>query len=177
MLSFSISYWDLLKCLYFADTTERGDRGWKDAQRQGYFRDNSNRLCFTASKWLYSRKTKRHKISDSKDWMIHDRYICPLLMWKVRERHQKRQKRVSSGNCFTAPAAAAALQLQVFVVVVGTWHCCKVRYSITKTIIPISLAAVSGSKLCKLSYAVQQSESTYIFFFFFVVFTLPVLLF
>ncbi len=25
-LSCSISYWDLIKCLYFADTTERGDR-------------------------------------------------------------------------------------------------------------------------------------------------------
>jgi hypothetical protein len=35
MLSFSISYWDLVKCLYFADTTEREDRGWKEAQRQG----------------------------------------------------------------------------------------------------------------------------------------------
>ncbi len=32
----SSSYWDLLKGLYFADTTERGDRGWKEeAQRQG----------------------------------------------------------------------------------------------------------------------------------------------
>jgi hypothetical protein len=28
-------YWDLLKCLYFADTTKRWDRGWKEAQRQG----------------------------------------------------------------------------------------------------------------------------------------------
>jgi len=35
LLSCKISYWDLLKCLYFADTTERGDRGWKEAQRQG----------------------------------------------------------------------------------------------------------------------------------------------
>ncbi len=35
MLNISISYWDLLKCLYFADTTERGDKGWKEAQRQG----------------------------------------------------------------------------------------------------------------------------------------------
>jgi hypothetical protein len=47
MLSIGISYWDLLKFLYFADTTERGDRGWKEAQRQGeegYFTDNSNTL-------------------------------------------------------------------------------------------------------------------------------------
>ncbi len=102
MLSFGISFWDLLKCLHFANTIERGDRGWKEAQRHGYFRDDSNRSCFTASKWLYSRKTKGHKISDSKDWMIHDRYICPLLMWKVREKHQKRQKTISSGNCFIA---------------------------------------------------------------------------
>jgi hypothetical protein len=35
ILSCSISYWDLSECLYFADTTERGDRGWKEAQRQG----------------------------------------------------------------------------------------------------------------------------------------------
>jgi hypothetical protein len=35
----------LLKCLYLADTTERRDRGWKEAQRQGErqgcFMDNS----------------------------------------------------------------------------------------------------------------------------------------
>ncbi len=35
IISCSISYWDLSKCLYFADTNERGDRGWKEAQRQG----------------------------------------------------------------------------------------------------------------------------------------------
>jgi hypothetical protein len=40
----SVPYWDLIKCLYFADTTERGDRGWKEAQRQGYFMDNSSVL-------------------------------------------------------------------------------------------------------------------------------------
>jgi hypothetical protein len=33
--SCSISCWDLLKCLYFVDTTETGDRGWNEAQRQG----------------------------------------------------------------------------------------------------------------------------------------------
>ncbi len=30
-----ISYWDLIKCPYFADTTERRDRGWKESQRKG----------------------------------------------------------------------------------------------------------------------------------------------
>jgi hypothetical protein len=34
MLSFNISYQDLIKCLYFDDTTEGEDRGWKEAQRQ-----------------------------------------------------------------------------------------------------------------------------------------------
>jgi hypothetical protein len=42
MLSFSIFYWDLIKFHYCADTTERGDMGWKQAQRQGDFMDNSN---------------------------------------------------------------------------------------------------------------------------------------
>ncbi len=31
----SISYWDLIKFPYFADTTERGDKGVKGAQREG----------------------------------------------------------------------------------------------------------------------------------------------
>ncbi len=35
MLNFSISYWDFIECLYFVDTTEREDRGWKEPQRQG----------------------------------------------------------------------------------------------------------------------------------------------
>jgi hypothetical protein len=34
MSSFSISYKDLVKFHYFADTTEGGDRGWKQAQRE-----------------------------------------------------------------------------------------------------------------------------------------------
>jgi hypothetical protein len=46
VLSCSISFWDLIKCPYFADTTERGDRGVKGGPkrgwRQGYFTDNSN---------------------------------------------------------------------------------------------------------------------------------------
>ncbi len=41
VLSFSISYWDLIKFPSFADTTKRGDKGWKEAQRQGDFTDNS----------------------------------------------------------------------------------------------------------------------------------------
>jgi hypothetical protein len=34
LMSWSISYWYLWQRLYFADTTERGNRGWKEAQRQ-----------------------------------------------------------------------------------------------------------------------------------------------
>jgi hypothetical protein len=32
---FDISYWDLIKFPYFADTTKRGVRGWKRGWRQG----------------------------------------------------------------------------------------------------------------------------------------------
>jgi hypothetical protein len=35
MLIFSISYPDLIKLPYFVDLTQRGDRGSKEAQRQG----------------------------------------------------------------------------------------------------------------------------------------------
>jgi hypothetical protein len=35
VLSYSISYCDLIKCLYFADTTERGDRGVKGGPKTG----------------------------------------------------------------------------------------------------------------------------------------------
>jgi hypothetical protein len=35
MLSFSISYPDLIKLPYFAYLIQRGDRGWKEAQGQG----------------------------------------------------------------------------------------------------------------------------------------------
>jgi len=48
-LSFIISFWDLIEFPYFAETTQRGDKGgWKQAQRlrtgwrQGDFRDDSN---------------------------------------------------------------------------------------------------------------------------------------
>ncbi len=34
VLSFSISYWDLIKFTNIADTTKRGVRGWKEAQRK-----------------------------------------------------------------------------------------------------------------------------------------------
>jgi hypothetical protein len=40
IVSCNISYWDLVKYLYFVDITERGDRGWKEAQRQGEDRVN-----------------------------------------------------------------------------------------------------------------------------------------
>jgi hypothetical protein len=46
MLSFSISYPDLIKFPYFADTTERGDNGLKGegigAESEGDFTDNFN---------------------------------------------------------------------------------------------------------------------------------------
>jgi hypothetical protein len=41
MLSFSISFLDLIKIPYFADTTETGIWGWKEAQREGDLTDFS----------------------------------------------------------------------------------------------------------------------------------------
>jgi hypothetical protein len=45
VLSFSVSYWDLIKFPYFTDISKRGVRGWKEAQRQGDFADFSNTLA------------------------------------------------------------------------------------------------------------------------------------
>jgi hypothetical protein len=42
MLSFNISYWDLIKFPYFVDTIKRADGVWEQAQRQGDFTNNSN---------------------------------------------------------------------------------------------------------------------------------------
>jgi len=57
VLSFRIWYWDLIKFPYFMDTTKRGVRGWKEAQRQG--EDKVNLLisllvpycCFICNLW------------------------------------------------------------------------------------------------------------------------------
>jgi hypothetical protein len=49
MLSFNISYQDLTHFHYFGDTTERVDRVWKEAQRQGDFMDNTNYFMFLAT--------------------------------------------------------------------------------------------------------------------------------
>jgi hypothetical protein len=38
---FNIPYWDFFKIQYFANITEREGIGWKEAQGQGYFLDNS----------------------------------------------------------------------------------------------------------------------------------------
>ncbi len=53
MLSFSISLWDSMEFHYFADTTERADRGgWKQAQRQGEDR-MTLRISLLFSFWLF----------------------------------------------------------------------------------------------------------------------------
>jgi hypothetical protein len=46
LLVIGILYWDILNCLYFADTTERRDRGWKEAQREG-----ENRVTLQITLW------------------------------------------------------------------------------------------------------------------------------
>jgi len=51
--SFSISYWDLIKFPYFTDTTKRGVKGWKEAQRQGNCTDISITLIHFLSNEIY----------------------------------------------------------------------------------------------------------------------------
>jgi hypothetical protein len=73
MLSFSISYWDLLKFSCFADTTERGDRG----EREGDVLDNfigSDSLIFWESWWWTDRTAL---ITDGSVPVFEN---CPTLM-------------------------------------------------------------------------------------------------
>jgi hypothetical protein len=67
MLSFSISYWDLIKSSYSADATERGIWGWTYAQREGDFSDNS--IAWPTNNW----KTKQYTL-----WNAYSRrhYEC-----------------------------------------------------------------------------------------------------
>jgi hypothetical protein len=50
MLSFSCSYPDLIKFPYFADLIQRGDRGWKEAQRQG--EDRVQKTLLQSNNWF-----------------------------------------------------------------------------------------------------------------------------
>jgi hypothetical protein len=79
-LSFSISYWDLIKIPYFADTLKRGDRAWKQAQRQGDFTDNSivtvvslerGRVVVNnwQSRWSLGKQCTRLPDPDRESWL------------------------------------------------------------------------------------------------------------
>jgi hypothetical protein len=62
---FTISYPDLIKLPYFVDLTQRWDRGWKEAQRQGDFKFpktlhhnfpkplHASRVCLTFTNWSW----------------------------------------------------------------------------------------------------------------------------
>jgi hypothetical protein len=61
MPSFSMSYPDLIKFPYFVDLTQRGDRGWKEAQKEGEERvtlrkENSNESRLWKPQIEYFRK-------------------------------------------------------------------------------------------------------------------------
>jgi hypothetical protein len=90
MLSFSISYWDLINFHYFADTTERGDRGWK--QREQGVTERVT-LQITPFSWVYfqssnskSNSNKRlisrlsHCAGSTKSVLGHVKW-APRRMW------------------------------------------------------------------------------------------------
>jgi hypothetical protein len=53
-----VSYWVLIKLPYFADTTERGVRGWKEAQRQGEdWIWRISLICYTNYLWNCSHES------------------------------------------------------------------------------------------------------------------------
>jgi len=72
ILSCSISYSDLIKYLYFADTVERGDRAWKEAERQGEDRVTLQITLIENWYWLL--------VFPRVSWLLlHEASIAPLL--------------------------------------------------------------------------------------------------
>jgi hypothetical protein len=69
VLSCNISCWDLIKFPYFTDTTKRGVRGWKEAQRQGEFADIS------VIWWVSWKKARRRCVKPS-GWVLWELGSC-----------------------------------------------------------------------------------------------------
>jgi hypothetical protein len=78
ILSSSISCWDFKKCLYFVDTTERGDMGWKEAPktgwRQGYFTDDSS-----VSVEIFCELFVNWQVFKSWIWGVH---VLVVIYWR-----------------------------------------------------------------------------------------------
>jgi len=77
----SIPYSDLKKFHYFADTTETGVWGWKEAQRQGEDRDFTDNSILDSSYHLKPVKCKKLLPTQNK---IDSKFITlnPLIPWQ-----------------------------------------------------------------------------------------------
>jgi hypothetical protein len=96
ILSWSISYWDLIKCLYFVDTTERVDRGWKEAQRQGEDR-LAFRITLTSEEFSLGWKSRRGGLEIINPQLQANAFLANLISrglkprwapWKVFVQHR-----------------------------------------------------------------------------------------
>jgi len=98
MLSFNILYPDLIKFYYCADTTERGVWGWKEAQKQRDFVDNSivwvgkleGKVKFSVESTSHC-KNQKHQMGMQKEGAMVNRHLGPTLVpwsFSVRDHSQ-----------------------------------------------------------------------------------------
>jgi hypothetical protein len=80
------AYYDLIKFHYFVDTTERGDRGWKQAQRWGEDRVTLQVTLFYQQKKVFLKKiiNDSHKELIEKSWNFE--LLCQSLF--LRKLHE-----------------------------------------------------------------------------------------
>jgi hypothetical protein len=98
MLSFNILYPDLIKFYYFADIIERGVWGWKEAQKQGDFVDNSivwvgkleGKVIFLVESTPHC-KSQKHQMGMQKEGAMVNLHLGPTLVpwpFSVRDHSQ-----------------------------------------------------------------------------------------
>ncbi len=121
MLTFSISYLDLIKFLYFADTTERGDRGrkqrgiggWNRGWLYGYLYCTKrieawNPGCFWFGKMVSQCQLLLKKIIFR---------ICHLLVYMVVARYQTSLIQLPLSSCWIhvySPTSLASCWIHVY---------------------------------------------------------------
>jgi hypothetical protein len=79
MLSFSISYPGLIKLPYFADLIQRGDRGWKEAQRQAEDRMTLRKTLLTRTGSTVLTHQRRAGVNQQPP--VQDEAVQAVLGW------------------------------------------------------------------------------------------------
>ncbi len=155
MLSFSISYWDLIK-------SERGDRGWKHAQRQGKDRVT---LGITL---LHKPKSRARNYLEFQNWSTKEKkhQRINLVNWitskgadKVRERWFENIVTISLHWQFHAQIMRETKTKQLTMHILGPLGCALQKFDV-----PSQLFCNSTQREISLNWS-NQNHGFFPFFF------------